>query len=282
MSGGLRTWSPRKVVLSMIVGCFVIGAILFWVSRVTTWEPLRSKHSGIEAGNRALGRGSATSALAHYNSALKTLSREPGAHLDRALALRAVGKKDESRQALIRASELEGPRSVRADAFFNLGIDSYQRGEAQLKSKAYNDAQKSYQEAAEHFKRALRNRPQDEPAAWDLELALLQLERARKKEAQKKQQQSKETRPEDKNDPQSDQTKPGDTGKEQARGEPSQTPSKPKTPTPSTAPREAEAPVVPAEAARILDTLQQREESLERHKAHLRALQDNRRPTKDW
>ena len=39
---------------------------------------------------------------------------------------------------------------------------------------------------------------------------------------------------------------------------------------------------IPEHVARVLDSLQESEENLERHRAHARARRENRRPTKDW
>lgn len=276
----------------MLLGsaCLIVLGVTAWLSVLNGWDPLRSKNRSVEAGNRAIGQGNVNAALSHYDKAIKTLPSEPGVHLNRGLALRALGKEDLAQQAFRTASELNGSRKIRAEAFYNLGIGVYQHAEKLLTQKDYTQAQQGFKDAVEAFKQALRLAPGHQKAAWNLELALLQLQDAQQKQQQqeneKKEQDEKSQDsskdPQDKNKENPSPQQPQEQNKQPSESKPKDaTSSQPEPTKPKDSPSTQTQPL-PAEAEQVLDTLQKREENLERHKARLRSLQENRRPLKDW
>jgi len=280
-------FTPRQVVIAIIGMLCLTAAALIAFCRATAWDPLRSKHAAVEAGNRAMGNRAFKRALSHYDNAAKALPDSPGVQLNRGLALRSAKDDPMAQQAFTAATELRGKKSVRAEASYNLGIGDYQRGDALMDKKAFGDAQKAFKQAAEAFKQALRLSPGHKHAAWNLELALRQLDKARQQE-QQQQGQEQEKQPDESDDkgddkkPRSNQDTDAAKAPPQAQ-EPGQT--KPEPPSPPSSPPDntkESQPILPSDAESVLDTLQQREENLERHKARIRALQDNRRPAKDW
>lgn len=274
----------RMVVAAIGVLCLIVTALVMF-SRATAWDPLRSKDTAVEAGNHAMQKGHFKSALSHYDKAAKTLPSSPGVQLDRGLALRSAKDATMAQQAFKTATELRGRKSVRAEAFYNLGIGEYQRGEALVAKRAFKDAQPAFTQAAKAFKQALRLAPGHKHAAWNLELALRQLDEAREQEQKQQEQDKQPDKPDDKGDeskPESNQD-PSSSSPPKSAPEPDQEKGEqPSPPNPQPGDAKAQEPVLPSEAERVLDTLQQREENLERHKARIRALQDDRRPAKDW
>lgn len=274
----------RMVVAAIGMLCLIVAALVMF-SRATAWDPLRSKDAAVEAGNHAMQEGHFKSALSHYDKAAKTLPSSPGVQLDRGLALRSAKDATMAQQAFTTATELRGRKSVRAEAFYNLGIGEYQRGEALVAKRAFKDAQPAFTQAAKAFKQALRLAPGHKHAAWNLELALRQLDEAREQERKQQEQDKQPDKPDDKGDeskPQANQD-PGSSSPPKSAPEPDQEKGEqPPPPNPQPGDAKEQEPVLPSEAERVLDTLQQREENLERHKARIRALQDDRRPAKDW
>ena len=276
----------RMVVAAIGMLCLIVAALVMF-SRATAWDPLRSKDAAVEAGNHAMQEGHFKSALSHYDKAAKTLPSSPGVQLDRGLALRSAKDATMAQQAFTTATELRGRKSVRAEAFYNLGIGEYQRGEALVAKRAFKDAQPAFTQAAKAFKQALRLAPGHKHAAWNLELALRQLDEAREQE-RKQQEQEQEKQP-DKPDDKGDESKPQANQDPSSSSPPKSAPEpdqkkgeQPSPPNPQPGDAKEQEPALPSEAERVLDTLQQREENLERHKARIRALQDDRRPAKDW
>lgn len=274
----------RMVVAAIGMLCLIVAALVMF-SRATAWDPLRSKDAAVEAGNHAMQEGHFKSALSHYDKAAKTLPSSPGVQLDRGLALRSAKDATMAQQAFTTATELRGRKSVRAEAFYNLGIGEYQRGEALVAKRAFKDAQPAFTQAAKAFKQALRLAPGHKHAAWNLELALRQLDEAREQERKQQEQDKQPDKPDDKGDeskPQANQD-PSSSSPPKSAPEPDQKKGEqPSPPNPQPGDAKEQEPVLPSEAERVLDTLQQREENLERHKARIRALQDDRRPAKDW
>lgn len=277
-------FTPRQVVTATMLMLALTAAALVTFNRATAWNPLRAKNSAVEAGNRAMSHGAFKRALSHYDKAAKSLPESPGIQLNRGLALRSAKDDSLAQQAFTAATELRGKRSIRAEASYNLGIGDYQQGDALMAKQAFGDAQKAFKQAAEAFKQALRLSPGHKHAAWNLELALRQLDNARQQ--QLKQQDQEQQKQPDKAEDKGDEKKPSSDQAANAAQAPPQPPpqTKPDAPKPPSPADDAKPsqPVLPSDVESVLDTLQQREENLERHKARIRALQDNRRPAKDW
>ena len=124
------------------------------------WSLFTRKDPDVEAGNRALEAGKAEEALAAYDRAVAARPEDDTAHFDRAAALLKLEKLPEATRELQRSVETHDP-SLKADAYYNLGVAQYR--------------QEHYREAIDAYKRALGLRPDDRRAKWNLEVALRKL-----------------------------------------------------------------------------------------------------------
>jgi Ca-activated chloride channel family protein len=177
--------------------------------RPSRFDLFRREVGEVKDGHVLLRAGKADDALKRYDQAAKIVGDPTalaGIALARGAALAAKGSKDEAREAFKRASASDDP-AVRQRAFYNLGTLEL--------------GQKKYDDAIGALKRALRLRPQDKDARWNLELALREKdkeeekkreEEKKKKEQEKQQQkdkkdQEKNDKKDDKKDQQQDQKK---------------------------------------------------------------------------
>jgi Ca-activated chloride channel homolog len=259
------------------------------------WSFLRSENRHAREGNEALKAGDAKGALAAYDRAARELPSEGGVHLDRGLALLKTGELAKAREALQLATQPPAATGVRADAYYNLGNAFYKEGDARAAEDDPEQAQKSFREAADALKQALRLRPGDRNAAWNYELALRRL--AEQKQKQEEQQQDPQQQDPQQQDPQQQdpqqqdpqqqdqqQQDPQQSGKDEKPEEQPQQPQQ--QPAPDDPQQQAEGepapqPAIPRDVERALDALEEGEENLERVRAMQRGGQ-RRPPEKDW
>lgn len=182
------------------------------------WQWLRSKNRRVEKGNERMAAGDAKGALEHYASAARELPAEGGVHLNRGLALLATGDLPGAREALRLALEPPAPTGVRADAHYDLGVAFYGEADALAGEERHDEAQKLFREAIDAFRQALRLRPRDRSAAWNLELAARRLQEQREKQEKKEQEQEQQEKDQQK---QEDAQDPGEQKKDdEAQQEP--------------------------------------------------------------
>jgi Ca-activated chloride channel family protein len=168
------------------------------------FDPFRTENDNVETGNGLLASGKLKQALERYNSAAKELPDSAGVQYNRGVALFRLGRYDEARQALARASVgAKHGTSLKARSFFNLGNAHYML--------------KQYKEAALGYKRALQQQPQHRAAKWNLELALRKIEEQKKKNKKKDKKNDKKNKDKknDKKKQKKDQQKQNDKNQKQ-------------------------------------------------------------------
>jgi tetratricopeptide (TPR) repeat protein len=217
----------------------------------------------IERGNRLYREGRYAEAVEAYRKALTDGEESAQLHYNLGTALLRLGRYQEAQAHLQRALE-DVDAEVQHRSFFNLGNRFLEEGRAGAARSAQGELLGA---AVEAYKRALRVRPGDEDAKWNLELAL------REQEAQQQQQQSEESQ--DQEQPQSgDQSRErGGAGDNQGSTDPSQN-------APDSRPDQPGGEMTEDQADRILSAVEQDERDLTREK--LRKGQRRTPVRKDW
>jgi Ca-activated chloride channel family protein len=142
-----------------------------WIARA-----LASTDGDVDAGIAAYGRGEHEEALRSFDAAHARLGEQPEIHFDRGLALQAMGRGEEAREAFERGTESDEDQ-VRGSSHYQIGNLAF-------------DAEQ-WDEAIAHYQSCLRAVPGHENAKWNLELAL-QKKREQEKQEQEKQEQEKQ------------------------------------------------------------------------------------------
>ena len=166
--------------------------VLLAPASASAWDPFLVPNDHVEDGNARMADEDPSGALHHYEQAARQLPNEPGVHLNRGLALLDAGELDRALEAFEVAAEPGGPRELRADAYYDMGLVYYQQGDAAAAEEDHQEAQRLFREAAERFRQSLRQRPGNADAGWNLELALRRLheeEEAQEQEEQEQQEQ---------------------------------------------------------------------------------------------
>jgi hypothetical protein len=276
-------------------------------SEAPSW--LRSANANVEAGNRALLSGDAEAALKRYDAAARELPSEAGVHLNRGLALLAKKEVGKAREALLLATQPPGSADVRADAYYNLGSAFYAEADAAAGKEDHAQAQQLFRDSVDALKRALKLRPGDRSAAWNLELAqrrLREQEEKQKEQQEKQDQEKQDQQQQDQQQPQQDQQKqdqqdqqqPQDPQQQDQQKQPDQQQQdqqkqdqqkqqdqqqqQQQQEQQQQQQQQQAEPQPPSEATRALDALQAGEESLEKLQARQRAMRERRAPAKDW
>lgn len=203
----------------LALGCAVVPA----VARADFRDWLRSKNGNVERGNAKMAAGDAKAALAQYDKAARELPAEGGVHLDRGLALMQTGDANGAREALHLATQPPASREVRADAFYNLGLDFYREADELAKKDEHEEAQKLFRESTDAFKQSLRLRPGNRDAAWNLELGARRIREQEEKQKEKEKKDGDQKKDEDKQDEEKqDQQGEGDKDQENKDGQQNQ------------------------------------------------------------
>ena len=255
----------------------------------------RSKNDEVSRGNERMAQKDAKGALAAYDEAAKALPNAQGVHLDRGLALMALGEIEKAREALLLATQPPADKSLRASAYYNLGNSFYKTADAAAKQDQHEEAQKLFREAVDAYKQSLRLGPGNANAAWNLQLAARRIaeeEEKQKKEEQDQQNQDQQNQDQQNQDQQNqDQQNQDQQNQDQQnpdQKQPQQDKSQEKQPQPSPSqqdqqPQQEQKPAPrPSEAERALDALQDSEQNLQQYRARQRAMQERRKPDKDW
>ena len=184
----------RVVILSL----FPFAALLLAApGSAVAWDPFLVPNDHVEDGNARMVDDDPQGALHHYEQAARQLPNEPGVHLNRGLALLDAGELDRALEAFEVAAEPGGPREIRADAFYDMGLVYYQQGDAAASEENHEEAQRLFREAAERFRQSLRQRPGNTDAGWNLELALRRLHEEEEAQEQQEQQEEQEQQDQD-------------------------------------------------------------------------------------
>ncbi len=277
--------------------------LLVPAGRARAWDPLHTPNPDIAEGNARMAAGNPEGALEAYDEAARRLPDDPRVALNRGLALMAMGDLDAAGEALSRAGQDSSDDAIRAAAFYDLGLAHYRTGDELAGAEDHEQARERFQSAADALRASLRARPGNRDAAWNLELALRreqeqQEEQEREEHEQEDEEDSDDSEeqedsdeseqqedsddegaPEEDQEPSEDEGEPSEDESEQEQ-EQEQEPSEDESePEPEAPPRGQE---LPEDARRLLDALQDDEESLERQRARARAARERRRPTRDW
>ena len=151
----------------------VAALLLLLLPMLGGWSWFERKSPDVERGRKALADGKPAGALSAFERALEASPQDLALHYDRGEALYALKKFPEALAEFQRAAESPDPK-LRADAWYNAGNTLVE--------------QQKLKEAVDAYKRALRLKPDDRRAKWNLELALRKL----LEEEQKKQQQQQQ------------------------------------------------------------------------------------------
>jgi Ca-activated chloride channel family protein len=217
----------------------------------------------VERGNRLYRAGRYAEAVEAYREALADGEDSPQLQYNLGTALLRLGRYDEAQSHLQRA--LSGVESeVQRRSFFNLGSRFLEEGRTRGSTTPPAELLAS---AIEAYKRALRLRPDDDDAKWNLELAL------REQEQQQQNQQDEES--ENQEEPQSgnESQDRGGQGGGQGSNDPSQN-------QPDSRPDQPGGEMSQDQADRILSAVEQDERELTREK--LRKGQRRTPVRKDW
>ena len=95
-------------------------ALLLLAPLLVGFDPFRTSNGNVEQGNARLKEGKVKEALEAYNEAAKELPEEQGVQYNRGVALHKLGRFDEARQALLKATT-SADRALKAKSFYNLG-----------------------------------------------------------------------------------------------------------------------------------------------------------------
>ena len=191
-------------------------------------------------------------ALEAYDEAARELPDVRAVQLNRGLALLAQDLGEQAKDAFVAAADPAASPNTRADAYYDLGIGYARQGDAISQQEEYEQASAHFQEAADAFKRALRVRPGDRDAAWNLEYAMKRI-----REEEEKQEKQEQQDQEQQQEQQQDQENEDGQRQEEPR------------------------PMPRSEVERFLDALEQNEENLPLQRARRRNA-GRPPPEKDW
>lgn len=253
----------------------------------SAWSPLRAENPKVNEGNAFMAEGQYAEALEAYDEAARELPEARSIQLNRGLAL--LGQEqlgEQAKEAFAAAADPSAPPEIRADAYYNLGVAFARDGDSISQQEEFEQASAQYREAADAFKRALRLRPGDRNAAWNLEYAQKRIREAEEKQQEQQQEQQQDPQNQE---PQEQEPQEGEDGSEDSQQDPQsqdsqEEPEQEQDPQPSDAESQTEAaeqPMQPDDVQRFLDALEQNEENLPLQRARRRSA-GRPPPEKDW
>ncbi len=257
-------------------------------SSASAWSPLRAENPNVKRGNALMAEERAADALDAYDEAARELPQARAVQLNRGLALLAQDLTEQAKEAFTAAADPSAAASTRADAYYNLGIAQAREGDALAQQQAHEEASTQFREAADSFKRALRQRPGDRNAAWNLEYALQRIrEEEQKQEAEQQDQEPQQDQDQDQ-DQQQDQDQDQQQGQDQQQDQDQQNesenesePEQDNEAQSAPEPQPSEQPMARDDVQRFLDALEQNEQNLPLERARHRSS-GRRPPEKDW
>ena len=267
----------------------------------SAWSPLRAENSNVKKGNALMAEEQYGPALEAYDEAAQELPEARGVQLNRGLALLAQDLRDHAKEAFLAAADPSASASTRADAYYDLGIAYARDGEVISQKEQHEQASAQFREAADAFKRALRLRPGDRNAAWNLEYAMRRIreeeqeqqgQQDQDQQQQDQQQQDREQQQDQEQEQpdqgqqdqqqqgqQQDQERPEDREQEQDQEEENE--KQERTEQRQEQQRERQKPMPRGDVERFLDALEQNEENLPLQRARRRSA-GRPPPEKDW
>ncbi len=235
--------------MRLLAWCLCCVAALTLPASASAWSPLRGENSNAKKGNTLMAQEQYGPALEAYDEAARELPDTRAVQLNRGLALLAQDLGEQAKEAFLAAADPAASPNTRADAYYDLGIAYAREGDAIAQQEEYEQASANFREAADAFKRALRVRPGDRNAAWNLEYAMKRIREEEEKQQEQQEQESESEESENENE--------------------------------SESPQEQPRPIPRDEVQRFLDALEQNEENLPLQRARRRNA-GRPPPEKDW
>jgi len=200
--------------MRLLAWCLCCVAALILPASASAWSPLRGENSNAKKGNALMAQEQFGPALEAYDEAARELPEARAVQLNRGLALLAQDLGEQAKEAFLAAADPAASPNTRADAYYDLGIAYAREGDAISQQEEYEQASAHFREAADAFKRALRVRPGDRNAAWNLEYAMKRIREEEEKQEQQEQEQESENESEDEGE-----NEPGDQDQDQDQGQ---------------------------------------------------------------
>jgi tetratricopeptide (TPR) repeat protein len=176
-----------------LCACFLVLGLR--PARARAWEWFRSESGAVERGNEHFKAKRYDEAVKAYDEALRDHPDDPGVQLDRGTALLAQKSYGPARDALRSASRGHVDPEIRSRALYNLGLSFLDEANTLAGGEDPKEAQGRLRESVDAFKAALRAKPGNADAAWNLDLArrrLVELEEQKKKEDEQKKDEKKD------------------------------------------------------------------------------------------
>jgi len=282
-------------------GLALLAVALASPSAAHAWSPLRAENPNVKKGNALMEQERYAEALEVYDSAARELPAARGVQLNRGLALLEQDLSEQAKEAFLAAADPSASSDVRADAYYDLGVAYAREGDALSEQEEHEEASAHFREAADAFKRALRVRPGDRDAAWNLEYALQRIQEEEQKQQQQEQQeqdqeqQQQERQQQDQEQRQEEEEGQEQEGQQEQGDEPQQEQEDQQgTEEPQPQPEQQEQegnsggdrqedsqPMARDDVERFLDALEQNERNLPLERARRRNA-GRRPPEKDW
>jgi Ca-activated chloride channel family protein len=281
-----------------LVWCLYFLACLTVPAGASAWSPLRGENSNAKKGNTLMAQEQYGPALEAYDEAARELPEARAVQLNRGLALLAQDLGEQAKEAFLAAADPKAAPTTRADAYYDLGIAHAREGDAISQQEEYEQASAHFREAADAFKRSLRQRPGDRNAAWNLEYAMKRIREEEEKQEQQEQQeqeqqdqeqeQDSENESQDQEQEQDSENESQDQEQEQDSENESQDQEQEQEQDSENESQDQEQeqeqqpqPVPQDEVQRFLDALEQNEENLPLQRARRRNA-GRPPPEKDW
>jgi Ca-activated chloride channel family protein len=251
-----------------LVWCLYFLACLTVPAGASAWSPLRGENSNAKKGNTLMAQEQYGPALEAYDEAARELPEARAVQLNRGLALLAQDLGEQAKEAFLAAADPKAAPTTRADAYYDLGIAHAREGDAISQQEEYEQASAHFREAADAFKRSLRQRPGDRNAAWNLEYAMKRIREEEEKQEQQEQQEEQQEQQDQEQEQDSENESQDQEQEQDSENESQEQEQQPQ-------------PVPQDEVQRFLDALEQNEENLPLQRARRRNA-GRPPPEKDW
>ena len=254
-----RSFGRRKPKTKTPKALPLVAAMSLLLLSGSAWsfDLFRHENRNVRNGTVELASKKYDKALEKLDAAARNLPGDAGVQLDRGMALYGLKRYEEARQAFLAASTPDSPTERRSMAYYNLGNVHFKLNE--------------FQDAIESYRHALRLKPGDKDAAYNLELAKRRLEEEKKKQEEKKKEEEKNKDQQKQDQQKQDQQKQQQPKPEQGQSQPQE------QPRPGS---QDKMQAMPLDA--VLDSLDEREKSFQEEQAKRRALMMKREVIKDW
>jgi Ca-activated chloride channel family protein len=269
-----------------LVWCLYFLACLTVPAGASAWSPLRGENSNAKKGNTLMAQEQYGPALEAYDEAARELPEARAVQLNRGLALLAQDLGEQAKEAFLAAADPKAAPTTRADAYYDLGIAHAREGDAISQQEEYEQASAHFREAADAFKRSLRQRPGDRNAAWNLEYAMKRIREEEEKQEQQDQQEQQEQQDQEQeqdseNESQDQEQEQDSENESQDQEQEQEQDSENESQDQEQEQEQQPQPVPQDEVQRFLDALEQNEENLPLQRARRRNA-GRPPPEKDW